>query len=154
MAKKTMVNWEAREYIERKKNAGWYVGFALVVVALIAIAVLLEYWLFILVIILAAIALLTYVLRPPRMLHYSLDDKGLTEGNNLYVYDDFRSFGILNEANHYCIVLTPKKRFGARVTVYFPETEGEQIVDIFGERLPMEEVRQDIIDKLVRWLRI
>lgn len=154
MAKKTMVNWEAREYIERKKNTGWYVGFALVVVALIAIAILLRYWLFILVIVLAAVALLTYVMRPPRMLHYSLDDKGLTEGNNLYVYNDFKSFGILNEGNHYCIVLTPKKRFGARVTVYFPETEGEQIVDIFGERLPMEEVHQDVIDRLVRWLRI
>ena len=150
MAKKTMVNWEAREYIERKKNTGWYVGFALVVVALIAIAILLQYWLFILVIVLAAVALLTYVLRPPRMLHYSLDDKGLTEGNNLYIYDDFKSFGILNEGNHYCIVLTPKKRFGT----HFPETEGEQIVDIFGERLPMEEVHQDVIDKLVRWLRI
>ena len=123
-------------------------------VALIAIAILLQYWLFILVIVLAAVALLTYVLRPPRMLHYSLDDKGLTEGNNLYIYDDFKSFGILNEGNHYCIVLTPKKRFGTRVTVYFPETEGEQIVDIFGERLPMEEVHQDVIDKLVRWLRI
>ena len=107
MAKKTMVNWEAREYIERKKNTGWYVGFALVVVALIAIAILLQYWLFILVIVLAAVALLTYVLRPPRMLHYSLDDKGLTEGNNLYIYDDFfpckRSLIFYN--NRYTIVL-------------------------------------------------
>ena len=31
---------------------------------------------------------------------------------------------------------------------------GEQIVDFFGERLPMEEVKLDLIDKLVRWLRI
>ena len=40
------------------------------------------------------------------------------------------------------------------MTVFFPETEGEQIVDFFGERLPMEEVKLDLIDKLVRWLRI
>ncbi len=41
-----------------------------------------------------------------------------------------------------------------RVTVFFPETEGEQIVDIFGARLPMEPVKLDLMDKLVRWLRI
>jgi hypothetical protein len=40
------------------------------------------------------------------------------------------------------------------MTVYFPEAEGEQIVDFFGERLPMEEVKLDFLDKLVRWLRI
>jgi hypothetical protein len=154
MAKKTIVNWEAREFIEYKKNAGWYVGLVVVVLALGGIAVWLQQWTFLALVVVAAIALLTYTSRPPRMLHYSLDDKGLTEGNNLYIYDDFKSFGILNEGNHYCIVLTPKKRFGTRVTVYFPETEGEQIVDIFGERLPMEEVHQDVIDKLVRWLRI
>ena len=154
MAKKTVVNWEAKEYIEQKKNAGWYAGFAVVVLVLIAVAILLKYWLFIAVIVLAAITMMIYTMRPPRTLHYSLDEKGMTEGNNLHTYESFRSFGILNEDNHYCIVLMPKKRFGTRVTVYFPETEGEQIVDMFGAHLPMEEVHYDLVDKLVRWLRI
>ena len=51
-------------------------------------------------------------------------------------------------------MLIPRKRFGARVTVYFPEAQGEQIVDMFGERLPMEQVKLDVLDKLVRFLRI
>jgi hypothetical protein len=38
--------------------------------------------------------------------------------------------------------------------VYFPEKQGEEIVDMFGLRLPMEEVKLDMIDKLVRLLRI
>ncbi|MDO4219763.1 MAG: hypothetical protein Q4D22_00825 [Candidatus Saccharibacteria bacterium] len=151
---KTMVNWEAREYIERKKNSVWYVGFALAVIALIAIAILLQDWLFIPAIVLAAIALMIYVMRPPRMLHYSLDEKGLTEGNNLHLYSDYKSFGVLNDGGHYSIVLVPKKRFGLRLRVYFPETEGEQIVDVFGDHLPMEEVKLDLVDKIVRWLRI
>lgn len=151
---KTMVNWEAREYIERKKNSVWYVGFALAVIALIAIAILLQDWLFIPAIVLAAIALMIYVMRPPRMLHYSLDEKGLAEGNNLHLYSDYKSFGVLNDGGHYSIVLVPKKRFGLRLRVYFPETEGEQIVDVFGDHLPMEEVKLDLVDKIVRWLRI
>lgn len=154
MANKTLVNWEAREYIEQKKNAGWYIGLAVITVGLCVAAILLQQWTFLLLIIVAVITLLIYTTRSPRLLHYSLTEKGLSEGNNLYLFNDFKSFGVLNENNHYSIVLMPKKRFGMRVTVYFPEAEGEQIVDIFGARLPMEPVKLDMLDKLVRFLRI
>ena len=154
MANKTLVNWEAREYIEYKKNAKWYVGLVAVTAVLCLIAIVLQQWTFLLLIIVAVVALLTYTMRSPRLLHYSLTDKGLSEGNNLYVFDDFKSFGVLNESNHYSIVLMPKKRFGARVMVYFPEAEGEQIVDVFGAHLPMEPVKLDLLDRLVKFLRI
>ena len=154
MANKTIINWEAREYVEYKKNAGWYIGLAVVTLALCGLAIWLQQISFLILIIVAAAALLTYTLRKPRMLHYSLSDKGLSEGNNLYSFDKFRAFGVLNENNHYCIVLVPKARFATRVRVYFPETEGEQIVDIFGARLPMEPAKLDMLDKLVRFLRI
>ena len=154
MAKKVLVNWEAREYIEYEKNAGWYIGLAVIVMALCALAVCLKWWTFLALVIVAAIALLTYTMRPPRLLHYSLNEKGLSEGNNLYKFEDFRSFGVLSENNHFSIVLMPKKRFAMRVVVYFPESEGEQIVDVFGARLPMEPVKLDLLDKLVRLLRI
>lgn len=154
MANKILVNWEAREYIEYKKNAGWYVGLAVVVIALCALAIWLQWWTFLALVIVASIALLTYTARPPRLLHYSLTEKGLTEGNNLYKFEDFRSFGVQKEGNHFSIVLMPKKRFAMRVVVYFPEAEGEQIVDVFGARLPMETIKPDLLDKLVRLLRI
>ena len=154
MAKKTIVNWEAREYIEYKKNAGWYIGLIIITVGLCGIAVWLQQWTFFLLIIVAVAALLVYTMRSPRLLHYSLTDKGLSEGNNLYLFSNFKSFGVLNDNNHYSIILMPKKRFGMRVTVYFPEAEGEQIVDIFGARLPMEPVKLDLLDRLVRFLRI
>ncbi len=154
MANKTLVNWEAREYIEYKKNTGWYIGLAAITIGLCAVAIFMQQWTFLLLIVVAVVALLTYTLRSPRLLHYSLTDKGLSEGNNLYVFSDFRSFGVLNENNHYSIVLMPKKRFGSRVTVYFPEAEGEQIVDVFGAHLPMEPVKLDLLDRLVKFLRI
>jgi len=154
MADKIIVNWEAREFVEHKKNGGWYICFALVVAGLCTLAFFLKQWTFLALVIVAAITLIVYIMRPPRMLHYSLSDKGLSEGNNLYAFDQFKSFGVLREDNHYCIMLVPKKRFGASVRVYFPEAEGEQIVDVFGARLPMEPVKLDMLDKLVRLLRI
>lgn len=154
MGAKKIINWEAQEYIVRKKNPLWFVIMGVVVVALLVGTIILGDWSFAILIVVAVIALVLYVVRPPRKLHYVLDSKGLTEGNKFYPYSDFKSFGILSEDNHYSIVLTPRKRFNPRNNVFFPETQGEEIVDMFGEHLPMEPVELDLLDKLIRLLRI
>lgn len=151
---KDVITWEAEEYIVREKNTWWYVGLVAVSLVLVGLAVLAQAWTFLAVIVLSVVALLVYTLRPPRMLQYTLTNKGLSEGEKLYDYSEFKAFGILREGNHFAIVLTPRKRFSPRVTVFFPQSQGEEIVDAFGARLPMEEVKLDLLDKLIKFLRI
>lgn len=153
-APKSNVNWEATEYITRDKRGGWYVGLVLVGLTLSAIAVWLQQWTFLALIVVSVVALIVYSLRPPRLLRYELSDQGLKEGNRLYIFSDYKAFGVLAEDKRFSIVLIPKKRFSAKVTVFFPEAQGEAIVDMFGLRLPMEQVKPDLLDKLVRFLRI
>ena len=95
-----------------------------------------------------------YALRPPRTIKYHIDNTGILESKILHQYQDYRAFGILKEDSHYSAVLIPKKRFGLSVKIYFPEGSGERIVDFLGNHLPMEEIKQDLLDKLVNFLRI
>ena len=148
------VSWEATEYIAREHNAWWYLGLIIVTAGFSALAVFLKGWTFLILIILSAITLIVYTVRPPRKIKYRLDSTGLTEDNKLHKYDEFRAFGILKEGSNFSAVLIPKKRFGLSVKVYFPEGSGEAIVDALGARLPMEEVKLDILDKIVNFLRI
>lgn len=148
------ITWEAEEYIVREKTTGWYVGLVVVGLVMVAVAVLLEAWTFLIVIILSVVALLIYVSRPPRVIKYTLDNEGLKEDEREYAFADFKSFGVLNEAGHYSIVLSPRKRFSTRLTVFFPKAQGEEIVDAFGAHLPMEPVDLDLLDKLIKFLRI
>ncbi len=150
----TDVSWEAQEYVIHTHDIVWYVGLVIVSGALSAIAILLQLWTFLALIIVCIIAVLTINLRPPRKISYKLDKKGLHEGSKLYAYDDFRAFGILKEEGNYSAVLIPKKRLGPSIKIYFPETNGEAIVDALGLRLPMEPVNLDFIDKIVNFLRI
>ena len=156
MAKTSLppVSWEAEEYIIRDHDAMWYIGLFIVAIALGALAVFYQGWTFLALIILSVITILVSNLRPPRKIRYTLDNKGLKEGTRLHKYDEFRAFGILKEGNHYSAVLIPKKRFGLSVKIYFPEGSGEAIVDNLGNRLPMEEVKLDVLDKIVNFLRI
>ena len=155
MAKSSQpITWQAEEYIVRNHDAWWYVGLVVVGGGLCTLSVFLEWWTFLILVILSIITILTSNLRPPRKIQYTLDDKGLTEGNNLHKYADYKAFGILKEENHYSAILIPKKRFGLNVKVYFPEGSGEQIVDALGAHLPMEQVKLDFLDKIVNFLRI
>jgi hypothetical protein len=148
------VSWEAEEYIVRDHDALWYLGLIVINAGLIALAVWQGWWTFIALVIACDLVILTSNLRPPRKIKYSLDNEGLTEGERIRKYEDFRAFGVLKEGSNYSAVLIPKKRFGTRTRVYFPETNGEAIVDMLGARLPMEEIKLDFIDKLVNFLRI
>lgn len=148
------VSWEGAEYVVRSHNLGWYIGLFIITVGLSALAIFLKGWTFLALIIISVITILVYSLRPPRKIHYKLDNQGLTEEKTLHKYDEFRAFGILKEGEHYSAVLIPKKRLGLQVKVYFPEHNGEAIVDQLGNHLPMEEVKLDLLDKLVNFLRI
>lgn len=148
------VAWDAEEYVQYSRNIGWYIALFVVSGGLCAMSVFLEWWTFLALIIVCVIAILVSSFRPPRKIHYTLDEDGLTEGNRLHRYDEFRAFGILKEGSHFSAVLIPKKRFSPQVKVYFPGNSGEAIVDALGARLPMEEVKLDFLDKIVNVLRI
>ncbi len=148
------VSWEAEEYITKDHNTGWYIGLALVTIALSALAILLQGWTFLILIIISVITVLIFSLRPPRKISYHIDNEGITEGKILHPYTNFRAFGILKEDNHYSAILIPKQRFGLSVKIYFPEGSGEAIVDQLGNHLPMQEVKLDFLDKIVNFLRI
>lgn len=154
MVKIKDITWEGQEYVPRDKNIGWYIGLIIVGLALSALGVWLGWWSFVVLIVVSVIALIVYSVRPPRKIKYSIVDNGLKDGNHVRNFEDFRAFGVFNDNGHYAIVLTPRKRFSPRTWVYFPEEQGEQIVDAFGVRLPMEPVKLDFVDKIVRALRI
>ncbi len=150
------VTWEAQEYIDLDKGPLWFVIFAVIVLAFIAVDVfLLRSWTFSALVIVMAVSTMVYARRPARTLTYGLSPKqGLYIGEKLYHFDEFRGFGLIDDDGHNSILLLPRKRFSPGVSVYFPEEAGEKIVDILGKRLPMEDVKLDVIDVVIRKLRL
>ncbi len=150
------IRWTASEYIHLDKNGLWYVIFALVVLGLIASDVfVLKSWTFSLLVIVMAFAVIVYIRRPPREIQYTLSGKqGLYIGERLYNFSDYKAFGLIRDGEHHSIMLIPVKRFATGVSVYFPEEAGEKIVDILGSILPMENLKLDAIDLIVRRLRL
>lgn len=149
------VRWQATEYIHHDKSMAWFAVFGLVVVVFILIAIfLIKSITFAILVPVMATALVVYSYRPPRVIDYTLSRQGLHINDRLYPFGDFKSFGVIRDDGEYSIMLIPTKRFRPGVTVYFPEEAGEAIVDMLGVRLPMQELKLDIIDKVTRKLRM
>jgi hypothetical protein len=149
-------HWSATEYISEEKNGMWFVFFAIITLSLIAADILfLKSYTFSVLVLVMALAVIVFSRRPPRTIEYTLSgDQGLYIGEKLYHFSEFRAFGVINDRGYNSIMLIPVKRFSTGVSVYFPEEVGEAIVDILGARLPMEPLELDLIDKIVRKLRI
>ncbi len=149
------VRWQAAEYIHRDKSAVWYIVFGVIVLLLMLLAIFaFNSWTFAVLVPLMAAALMVYNLRPPATINYTLSRKGLHINDRLYPFDDFKEFGVISGDDEFSILLVPRKRFAPGVTIYFPESAGEAIVDMLAARLPMHEIRLDPLDQLIRWLRI
>lgn len=150
------ITWEAQEYIHESRTPIWYILFGIVVLGFIAVDIfVLRSYTFSVLVVVMAVALAVYIRRPARTLTYALSPKqGLYVGERLYVFDEFRAFGLIQDHDQNSIMLIPRKRFSQGVSVYFPQEAGERIVDILGQRLPMETLKLDIVDVIVRKLRL
>jgi len=150
------VHWSSSEYIHEEKNIVWFIIFAIVVVVLIAIDIfLLQSYTFSALVVVMAIAVVIYSRRPPHLVDYTLSiNQGLYVGEKLYHFNNFKAFGLINDRGNHSIMLIPIKRFAPGVSVYFPEEAGEKIVDILGARLPMETLKLDFVDVIIRKLKL
>lgn len=149
------VQWQAPEYLVTKKAIGWYAAFGVAVILMMALAILvIKSWTFALLIPVMAAALVIYVNRPPHSSTYVVSDKGIYINEKLHPMSEFKSFGVLQESSLPAIVFTPIRRFRPALTVYFPSEAGEAIVDRLGPHLPMEAVRLDAFDKIIKALHI
>ena len=150
------VHWTASEYIHEEKNGLWFILFAIVALAFIAVDILfLKSYTFSVLVIVMAVAVVIYSRRPPHLVDYTLSiNQGLYVGEKLYHFNNFKAFGLINDRGNHSIMLIPIKRFAPGVSVYFPEEAGEKIVDILGARLPMETLKLDFVDVIIRKLKL
>lgn len=149
------VSWTAHEYIHQEKGAMWFVIFAIVIAALVAVSIfLMNSWSFAVLLAVIAVVVVIYSRRPPRELTYSITEEGMVIEDKMHKFETFKSFGVIRDGEQFSVMLIPTQRFQPGITVYFPEESGEDIVDMLGSRLPMKDLKLDAVDRVVRLLRL
>jgi hypothetical protein len=90
--------------------------------------------------------------RKPAPLSYRLDTSGITIGNKHHVYSDYRAFSI-GEYPSLNASLVPLKRFAPTLSLSIDPALQDKIITLLSARLPMEQHKADMLDKLVSRVR-
>lgn len=149
-----IISWTASEFIAYQKTVGW---FALAFLAMILVVTVVYFvtkdTISTTTIVILGLIFLILALRKPRVLNYSIDDKGIRIGDRLYGFSMLKSFAIMDEGSIRSIDLMPTQRFLPAVTIYYDPTDESTIINTLSQRLPMEDRRQPLIDRLMHRIR-
>ncbi len=151
---KTLLEWQANEYFVRKRGAKWFVVFALIVLALLALAIWQRAWTFLALIVVSAVALVVYVRSTPNKVTYTITASGIKAGEKFYPYEELKAFGVIEDDKQFYLRVVPKKRLGSAILLHFEKKDGEKIVDTLGAKLQMERMSLDPLDKMLAKLKI
>lgn len=148
------IQWEASEFIQHSKSPVWFLAFAVFAAGMLALGILvLKDWFVTIGFIFMLVAIVVVAVRKPRVLKYALDDSGVHVGDKFFQYNQFHSFGLIQESGLWSVVFMPNARFSPTLSIYFDQDQGEEIVDALAQFLPMEEHKVDAVDKLSRKIR-
>ncbi len=148
------VSWTASEYIAHEKGGSWYILLAFaVIVGAALVYIITKEMISAVVIVIMGVAFGGFAVRKPQELNYVLDANGLTVGNKLYEYGQFKSFTVVEEGAIDSIMLMPLQRFMPPLSVYFDPADEEKITNALSAYLPYEDRKQDPVDRLMRKVR-
>jgi hypothetical protein len=151
------LEWEAPEYEHRPKSSVWYWGSITIAVLILAVAVWQKNFLFAAFVVLAEILMLTWGERPPRLLTFSLSEKGLTiDENTFYPLGNFKSFSLDRESHEEWagIVLFFESHLRPSILVHTPHAEAEEIAAALRKKVkevPWEPTLLDSLERLFRF---
>lgn len=155
------IQWSIQDDVQRKRGPLWHIVWIAIIVVSVIVALVVHYftgwWQLWSEVGLAVIIFLTLILvnrRPVGQIDYSIDNAGLSIGDKLHPFSEFRAFGVANVNGVWMATLIPTKRWAFATTMTLPDDQGEAIVDQLGDQLPMEEISPNLADELSRRLKL
>ncbi len=143
--------WEASEFIYTKKTVKWYLYLSIVTIVLIIIfRFLSKDWVTPILIITLATIFGLYANKKPKKINFSLGKDGVKVEAQTYQYGDLKSYSVVISGDMGCINLLPNKRFSPLIPLYFETKDQDKVLGALESQLPLNERKEDLIEKLMR----
>ena len=149
------ITWQAREYEYHPKNANWYWVLGIIALALVLAAVVLNNFLFAVLVVISGFALASYGARKPHFITHALEPRGIRVGKKIYDYGSLKFFWI-----HYDppirkeLLLESKKTFANKITIMLEDADPEQARDYLLQYLKEKKIEEPLTVTIARLLKI
>src|SRR3990167_6561623 len=94
MENREKLEWQAPEYEEKERSKDWFWALGVIIVTAALASIIFQNYFFAALIVLGGALLWTFAVRPPEIIAYELDNRGLKIKTRLYPYESIRSFWV------------------------------------------------------------
>ncbi|MEK7560073.1 MAG: DUF5673 domain-containing protein [Patescibacteria group bacterium] len=146
-----LLEWETPEFKEYKKGVDWYWYLALFAVLLLIFAALERSFLFGAFVVIGWFTIMLHSARVPKIIKISISEKGILVEQNLYSWENIKSFWIFKQKKE--ISLELKKTLMPYLKIFLEETDSKTAREILLNFIPEKEQNESFIDNLADLLR-
>jgi hypothetical protein len=152
MASEALISWNAPAHLYVEKKPDWYWAVGIITLALAVISFLFGEFITGLFIIVAALALVIHASRPPHIIEYQINDRGIASDNTLYPFVSLDSFWIPHDELPPKILLKSRKLFMPLIVIYIDEVDPEAVREVMLKYIAETEHREPFLKGLLEWL--
>ena len=150
-SKKASFEWSAPEFIYFKKTNIWYAY-------LVGITILVEVGYHFLskdfvtpvLIVLIAYVFGYYGGKKPDTIKYVVNNESVQINGKVFYYETLKSYSIHDFGNYSSMNIIPVKRFAPLRCLNYKTEDEEKIIKIIENQLPLDNRKEDIVDKFTR----
>lgn len=91
------IEWSAPEYSHKEKDNDWFWTIGLITIVSCGITIWLHNYVFSIFLFLAGCTLIMFTMRPPQIVSFIIETKGLTMGRDFHSWKSIKNFNIINK---------------------------------------------------------
>ncbi len=150
-----LFHWQAPEYEMIRGDRRWYLYLSLILFAIIGYAVFTNSPIMAITFILIGVVEYIYINKEPRTLTFKITPEGIFAGNELYPFENIKSFWILYEPPHIRVIsLHTKGTLLPFIHIPVHDEDPVKIRGILLEHISEEKQEMRFVDTLERLLRL
>jgi hypothetical protein len=147
-----LISWSAPEHYYVEKRPDWYWAVGIITLALAAVAFMFGNIITGIFVIVAAVALVLHASRPPRIVTYSINDRGILADDILYPFLSLESFWIPHDEFPPKIIIKSRKTFMPFIVIYIDEVNPEHVREIMLTYIAETEHREPVLKHILERL--
>ena len=149
------IEWEAPEYEVYEKSTIWYVVFGSIILLIVAYAIYSNSPIMAATFVLAGVVGYINLQKEPQIVEFRINYKGIRAGNELYEYENIKSFWIFYDPPH-TRVLSLHTNAALMPFIHIPlgDEDPVEIREMLIEFIPEIKQEPSIVDALSRFLHI
>lgn len=132
-----------------EKGQDWYWAVGIITLAIAVVCFIFGNIIPGIFVVVAAVALVVHASHPPKLVEYSINDRGIVADGTLYPFLSLDSFCIPDDEHPAKILLKSRKVFMPLIVIFIDEVDPEIVREVLLKYIAETEHREPILKKIL-----